>query len=582
MLADMVFIKISCNSLRNNFNLSLPQSTFSIMPSPTHEIDSLRLFNDEPLNGVNPSYLILNEANVAISYCTADLIYTFVNKKHAAMHGLAPEQIIGKHVIDILGIEANELVSPYYKRALKGECLTYEIEAQFPIGLLYIQRTYTPIKNEDDQVIGWVTVTFDMTDRHRLEVELQKNEILLRDAKEKAEIANIAKSEFLANMSHELRTPMNVIIGLLHVMNMKEYPPNKQKEFMVMMQSNAHYLLELINNILDVCKLEGEQTLQAAPFELNKILQEILITQSLQAKQKGNELILEEHGTSAHIFLGDELRFRQVLLNLVSNALKFTEKGYVKIIVEYAAIKSDATTQNMKIIVEDTGIGISAANLETIFNKFTQADNSISRIYGGSGLGLYISKRLIEMMGGTLSVESVAGKGSRFMINLCLPIQLENKTSQTVASDMTALGQPKDKEILLVEDNDGNLLIASLLLENYGYRYEVARNGKEALQKFLQRNFDVILMDVQMPDIDGFSVTRLIREREKETKAYRTPIIGLTANALQGDKERCLAAGMDYFLAKPFDPDALLKLLTGLDGQNEQAAYGQFVIGVAS
>jgi len=542
------------------------------MPSPTPKIDSLQLFNDEPLNGVHPSYLILNEANVAISYCTADLIYTFVNKKHAAMHGLAPEQIIGKHVIDILGVEANELVSPYYKRALKGECLTYEIEAQFPIGLLYIQRTYTPIKGDDGQVIGWVTVTFDMTDRHRLEKELQKNEALLRDAKEKAEIANIAKSEFLANMSHELRTPMNVIIGLLHVMNMKEYPPDKQKEFMGMMQSNAHYLLELINNILDVCKLEGEQTLQAAPFDLNKMLQDILNTQLLQAKQKGNELLLEEYGTSAHIFLGDELRLHQVLLNLVSNALKFTEKGYVKIMVEYAVIEPAATTQNMKIIIEDTGIGISTANLETIFNKFTQADNSISRIYGGSGLGLYISKKLIEMMGGTLSVESEVGKGSRFTINLSLPIHLENKTSQTVASDKIAPGQTKNKHILLVEDNDGNLLIASLLLENYGYRHEVARNGKEALQKFFQRNFDVILMDVQMPDMDGFHVTRLIRERETETKAHRTPIIGLTANALQGDKERCLEAGMDYFLPKPFDPEALLKLLTGLDGPSEQAA----------
>jgi signal transduction histidine kinase/ActR/RegA family two-component response regulator len=386
----------------------------------------------------------------------------------------------------------------------------------------------------------------------------------LYKAKETAESASIAKSEFLANMSHEIRTPMNAVIGITHILRNGMVEPSKREEFMETLQTSAESLMALLNEILDISKIEANKiTLEYIEFNLKELIEEIIALLSVRASEKQLTISLKyDHGIGS-LFKGDPLRIRQIVVNIISNAIKFTETGGIEIIVR---IQKDASVEEEKtpveILIKDTGIGITETKLKTIFEKFSQEDASTTRKFGGTGLGLAISKALAEKMNGTIAAASLQGQGSVFT----LMIPLEAIDSVTAGVDelgetglvympQTALKNSELHEhspILLVDDTEPNIMVTKSYLNSMGYPVEIARNGREALAQYRKKKYALILMDIHMPELDGFDVTRAIREQEERSITPYTPIIALTAFASVHDREKCLRHGMDDYISKPF------------------------------
>lgn len=392
--------------------------------------------------------------------------------------------------------------------------------------------------------------------RNTLEDEVRERTAELMRAKEAAEAASVAKSQFLANMSHEIRTPLNGIMGMAELA-MQEPTNDPQREYLQTVIDSSHSLLTIINDILDFSKIEaGKFELFPASFSLTRCLEGVQKILSVQAMKKHVSLVFENKLDHKALHLGDEGRIRQVVLNLVGNALKFTEaNGSVRIIAERLGQTEKGDV--LKISVVDTGIGISSDKLEAIFEPFTQADGRITRKYGGTGLGLSISRRLVSIMGGALAAESSSGNGSVFYFVLTLPL-LNAAASR---APLPATIQPNQSlstgaHVLLVEDNVVNQKLAQRLLEKRGYRWTLARNGREAVEQWMQGSFDLILMDCQMPELSGYEATALIRREEKARGTY-VPIIAMTAQAMSGDKEHCFEVGMDSYVSKPINADYL-------------------------
>ena len=385
-------------------------------------------------------------------------------------------------------------------------------------------------------------------------------------ARDAAEIANRAKSDFLANISHELRTPMNAVVGLANILHNSDLPAQKQREFIKTLQLSAQSMMHLINDLLDIAKIEHDQMqLDKVPFNLAELVEEIISIMAVKAHEKGIELAVHYGPSVEAAFIGDPLRLRQVLLNLVSNAVKFTHAGLVTLEVD---ARDNSITGLCDVLMEvtDTGIGIPLDKQDTIFSKFSQADTSITRKYGGTGLGLSICKTLVEMMDGTIGVTSVPGHGSTFRVSLSLPRSgerpaLPDQTRNEAVPATKPPAQPRQAiaandsgapRVLLVEDYKDNVLVASVLLEELGYAIDLAENGRIAIDKFQRGHYDLILMDVQMPELDGLEATRRIRAAERENGLEATPIIAMTAHSLPGDREKCINAGMDDYISKPF------------------------------
>ncbi len=412
--------------------------------------------------------------------------------------------------------------------------------------------------NDDDLEFLRTICHYVAIAKERMRVEQE-----LREALDRSEAASIAKSEFLANMSHEIRTPMNAVVGLANLMQTDDLPLAKQREFLRTLQLSSQHLLQLINDLLDISKLETQQVeLEQTPFFMNDVVNDVVNIQEMHAKEKSIALVVQHADENGDGFVGDPSRIRQVLMNLVGNAIKFTSQGNVIISVTYGA-SAVAGMATAYIDITDTGIGIAPEHTATIFNKFTQADSSITRKFGGTGLGLSICKTLVELMDGTISVTSAPGKGSCFSLVLPLSLQGHASSKPVVERVPSTEAAPKSKvQILLVEDYWANVLVATAILDNLGYQYEIAENGHEAVKKYTAGHFNAVLMDVQMPEMDGIAATQAIREWEKNEGGGRhTPIIGMTAHALKGDRERCLTAGMDDYLSKPFQPSDLEKKL---------------------
>ena len=467
-----------------------------------------------------------------------------VNDNFLQVFGYTADELLGQpHAkLCLAGEPATEAYADHWAALRRGEPRSGEYERLGKDGRhVHIQATYNPILDASGKTMRIVKFVTDLTERHQLEVDL-------RQAKERAEQAAEVKSSFLANMSHEIRTPMNAIIGFTEVVLEGELPDAARKH-MQTVQRSARSLLGLLNDILDTAKMDqGAMQLEQRPFSLSQLGQDVLQTLDLNASRKGLRLSLTLDPALPPAVVGDPLRVRQILLNLAGNAVKFTERGEVRL---SARPLSDG---RIELAVQDTGIGIPADRLASIFDPFAQADATMTRRFGGTGLGTTIARQLTQLMGGEIGVESTLGEGSRFWVRI--PFAVADEVLPAAPSTGALVALPPMR-LLVADDVPENLHLLELRLGAMGHQVVTATNGRDALQRLKAGAFHLALLDVQMPEMDGLQACRLWREHEAAHDLLRLPVIALTASAMQDDREQTTQAGMDGFATKPIDWSAL-------------------------
>ncbi len=525
---------------------------------------------------------LYNNAIEGIFQSTADGRFLNVNPAMARTLGYeSPEDLLAK----VVDIGRQVYSNPEDRRQVVNTLSTRG----------YLVGFETQFKKKNRELI-WVSISAqarrDSTgeplrfDGLIIEISERKQREKAEREKEAAEMSARARSEFLANMSHEVRTPMNAVIGLINLV-MKTSLNERQKEYMEKVKYSALALLRIINDILDFSKIEaGKLDFEYVGFTLQDIFEDLTIMFADLAAEKGISFLISVDDKIPPTIIGDPVRLRQILINLVANAVKFTEFGEVVVGVEPVPwLPSDIRMQNrvkLKFFVKDTGIGIEEQKIHRLFKAFTQADSSTTRKYGGTGLGLTISKHLVEMMGGALDVSSVPGKGSVFSFTVMLSISEDQpeklmlppelKISKIPAADSSLSSQPETSRepirILLVEDNKINQVVASEILRYAGITVDIACNGHEAVLAVQESEHHLILMDIQMPVMDGYEATRRIRKLHESMRTGksdagtgRPPIIAMTAHAMSGDRQKCIDAGMDDYLPKPIETDKLFKMI---------------------
>ena len=417
--------------------------------------------------------------------------------------------------------------------------------------------TLVRVRHRDEFIV--VGYTRDLRELKAMLAEMHKAEDDLRLARDAAEESTKAKSEFLANMSHEIRTPMNGILGLLNLILKTELTP-KQHDYISKTKLSASNLLRIINDILDFSKIEaGKLEMERVAFNLRETFSEISSILEEKIREKNLEFRVLLPSDLPETIIGDPLRLRQILTNLIDNAVKFTQSGSVAIVVKH--IPSERGKNCFSFCVQDTGIGMTDEQARALFTPFTQADSSITRKYGGTGLGLAICRNLVHMMGGDIWVESRLGEGSAFFFTTCFDTisGTQDGTNAPDANPESPSESPASgARILLVEDNEINQIIAKELLTSEGYTVDIAENGQEAFDKVNAGNYALVLMDIQMPVMDGLSATRAIRQTGRHDAL---PIIAMSAHAMAGDMEKSLESGMNSHLTKPIDPPVLYHTL---------------------
>ena len=491
---------------------------------------------------------------------------TDVNPFLVTLLGFSRSEMIGKTVGELSPFKDIESNQAMLKRLQEHKYVRYEdLPLETRDGRHIAVEFVSNVYQAGDKKVIQCNVR-DITERKKAEQRMNQLHKEADEARIAADSANRVKSQFLANMSHELRTPLGVVIGLANVLALSRPLTKKQIEYVSTLQVSAGSLLTLISDLLDVSKIDsGIIVLEEVPFSLSKVMEEVTSMMSIRANEKNLAFTMDDQSVKGTRFLGDPMRLRQILLNLCGNAVKFTEQGSVHVSVKSHPI--DDSRYEVSIAVTDTGIGIAPDKIASVFDRFVQAETSMSRRYGGTGLGLTISKTLVELMRGTIHVESVLGQGSAFIVEI--PLRLApNSPSDETEEEAAQPPLISNARVLLVEDHEPNILVESTYLDLMGLECDVARNGEEALKKFALRKYDLILLDVQMPIMDGLEVTHHIRSQEKLKGLPRTSIIGMTAYALAGDRQSCLAAGMDEYISKPFDPEELkTKVLACVDVQ---------------
>ncbi len=474
-------------------------------------------------------------------------IFVQVNDSFLKHLGYTRDEVIGKnpHALNLYGLDQHNHLQKVFEET--GSLYNEQTRIQTKSGDVLDILFSTEIIDVDGEMRALSTFN-DVSAQRKLELELVV-------AKEEAESAARMQEEFLANMSHEIRTPLSAIIGFSEILNKHENTPEDQDLLRIVNDAGTS-LLRIINDILDISKLEsGSVSFETNPLDIRQTLHSIEVMLSQKAQDKGLNLSLSIDDRIPNLVGGDQARLSQILINLMGNAIKFTHSGSVQVKVKLDG--SDELQHRITFEVIDTGIGIPEHKKESIFHRFKQAESSTSREYGGTGLGLSIVKRLIEMQGGTLSVLSEIGTGSTFIFTL--PFLKNNASSVAVENEPNAL-LPEGLKVLLVEDNMLNVKLLQHILKDHQVCLHTVFNGAEALYTLKNNSYDVILMDIQMPLMDGYQATKEIRQNLQ----LQTPIIAMTANAMPGERDKCLALGMTDYLSKPIDTQLLKRKINSV------------------
>lgn len=515
-----------------------------------HEI-TVRKISEKDLGESEKRYRELIENATGIIY-QLDLkgCFTYINNVGLQLIKAKEEDVIGQHFSILVHKDYKKKTIEFYSNILKSKATEPYLE--FPLNISESEAQIwlsTSVKTiiKKGHMIGYQAFSRDITESKKHQRELIKS-------KEKAEEALKVRSQFLANMSHEIRTPINGIMGLTKLLQ-KTSLAGKQAEYLNAIDTSSNMLLLIINDILDISKIEaGKMIIEQHDFKLHDLIYSIIDVFEIRAKEKKIDLKCNLDDDLPKIIIGDPLRLNQILYNLLGNAIKFTSKGVVTLTVKVNPDNTNDFESSLLFQVSDTGIGIPKEKHQQIFSEFTQANGNTTRVFGGTGLGLSIVKSLTTLQGGTLGVESEEDKGATFWVALVYENgSIKNLQDQPLSKNNFDIDGIR---ILLVEDNPVNQLVACDLLNEEGANVRIVENGKLALEAYRNDDFDIILMDMQMPVMDGYEAIKLIRSDFPNSKKS-IPIIALTAHAVEGEQEKCLYSGANDYITKPFQPNEL-------------------------